>query len=86
MLLIVALVYLVAVLGLMKEQKWAALLVIAVSIVNRVVAVFLYQFNEAFYFWVAWTIILVVVASLDYLKLQQSRNPKLQHQHLLKPK
>jgi hypothetical protein len=68
-LLIVALAYIAALFGLLKEQKWAAMLIIAISVVNRVIAVFLFQFSAAFFFWLAWTVILVVTAFLDYRKL-----------------
>ncbi len=70
-LLIVALAYLAALFGLLKEQKWATLLVVMISIVNRVIAVFLYQFSAAFFFWAAWTVILVTIGYLDYRKLEK---------------
>ena len=68
-LLVVALIYLASAYGLLKKQTWAPLLVIAISVANRALAAFLYLFSEAFYFWLVWTIVLVVVASLDYRKL-----------------
>lgn len=66
---IVAIIYIASILGLLKKQKWGPLLVIAISIANRVIAVFLYQFNEFFFVWFAWTIILLVVAFLDFRKI-----------------
>jgi hypothetical protein len=54
---------------LLKNQSWALLLVIGVSLINRVIAYFLYQFSEAFYFWAVWTVILVIFAYLDYRRL-----------------
>jgi hypothetical protein len=71
---IVAVAYLVALFGLLKKQKWGALAVIAISIANRVAAVFLYEVSAAFAFWAVWTIILVVLAYLDYRKF--SVNPQ----------
>ncbi len=68
-LLVVALIYIASAYGLLKKQTWAPLLVIAISVANRTLAAFLYLFSEAFFFWLVWTIILVVVASLDYRKL-----------------
>jgi uncharacterized membrane protein len=67
---IVALVYAAALFGLFKKQTWAPLLIIVISIVNRVIAVFLYEFNEAFYVWLVWTIILIALAYLDLRKLR----------------
>ncbi len=68
-LLVVAFIYLASLYGLLEKKAWAPLLVIAISIANRTLAMFLYLYSEAFYFWLVWTIILVVVASLDYRKL-----------------
>jgi hypothetical protein len=66
---VVSIVYIAALYGLLKRRKWAALLVIAISIVNRLLALLLFAVNEAFAFWGIWTVILVVVAFLDYRKL-----------------
>ena len=69
----VAVVYAVALFGLLRKQKWGALAVIGISVVNRVFAVFLYEMNAAFALWGVWTVILVAVAHLDWRKL--SANP-----------
>jgi hypothetical protein len=69
---IVALAYAATLFGLFKKQTWAPLLIIVISVVNRVIGVFLYEFNEAFYIWLVWTIILVALAYLDFRKLQRS--------------
>jgi len=45
-------------------------LVIAISVVNRVFAIILYQFSFAFIFWAIWTIILVAVSYLDWQKMK----------------
>jgi len=71
----VAVTYMAAMVGLLRRQKWGALLVIAISIVNRTIALFLYEFSAAFYVWFAWTILLVVVAYLDYHRLTKQRYP-----------
>jgi hypothetical protein len=78
-LLVVAAVYAVALFGLMKRKTWGPLLVIAISIVNRVLAVFLYELSPAFAFWGVWTVILVVVAYLDYRQLtaKKTEQPQL---------
>ncbi|MFB3889872.1 MAG: hypothetical protein ACE14S_10310 [Candidatus Bathyarchaeia archaeon] len=76
LLLIVAVVYAVAAYGLLRRQKWGALVVIAISVVNRVIAVFLFELNPAFAFWAVWTVVLVTLAALDYRKLtRQTAQP-----------
>jgi hypothetical protein len=69
-LLVVAIVYTVALFGLMKKRVWAPLLVIAISIANRALALPLYFISPAFAFWAVWTIILVVLSYLDWKKLK----------------
>lgn len=69
-LLVIAAAYAISLQGLLKKMVWAPLLVIAVSIVNRALAVGLYLVSFAFVFWVIWTVILVVVAYLDYRKMK----------------
>ena len=66
---VVAVVYIVALFGLMKRRLWAPLLVIAISVANRALAGFMFELNESFAFFGVWTVILVVVAYLDYRKL-----------------
>ena len=71
-LLVVAVVYGAALFGLLKGQKWGPLLVIAISVANRVLAVFLYFISPAFAFWGVWTAILVALAGLDYIKFKSA--------------
>jgi hypothetical protein len=68
-LLAVAAVYIASLFGLTKKLKWAPLLVISVSVVNRLLALVVFAISAALAFWAVWTIILVVVAFLDYRKL-----------------
>ena len=70
-LLVVAAVYSVSLFGLRKKMLWAPLLVIVISIVNRAIAIGLYLLSFAFLFWAAWTVILVIVASLDYRSMKR---------------
>jgi len=70
---IVAIVYIVSLFGLMKKLKWAPFLIIAISVANRAIAVFLHQISFAFIFWAVWTAILVVVSYLDYRKMKAPR-------------
>jgi hypothetical protein len=69
-LLVISVVYMVSLYGLLKNMKWAQLLVIALSVANRSLAIFLYQISVAFVFWAIWTLILVVVSYLDYKKIK----------------
>jgi hypothetical protein len=69
-LLVVSLVYIVALFGLLKKMVWAPLLVIAISIANRALALPLYFISPAFAFWAVWTVILVIVSYLDWRKLK----------------
>lgn len=66
---IIAIIYIASIPGLLKKLRWAPLLVIAISIANRALAIFLYLFNEFFFVWFAWTIILLLVAYLDFRKI-----------------
>jgi hypothetical protein len=70
-LLVVSAIYGVALFGLLKKLAWAPLLVIAVSIANRIIALPLYFISPAFAFWAVWTVILVVVSYLDWKKLKK---------------
>lgn len=69
-LLVVSVVYAVALFGLLKKMLWAPLLVIAISIANRALALPLYFISPAFAFWAVWTVILVVLSYLDWKKLK----------------
>jgi hypothetical protein len=69
-LLVVSAVYAAALFGLLKKMAWAPLLVIAISVANRVIALPLYFISAAFAFWAVWTVILVVVSYLDWKKLK----------------
>lgn len=69
-LLVVAVIYAVGLFGLMKRRLWAPLLIIAISVANRALALVLYQISVAFTFWLVWTIILVVVSYLDWRKMK----------------
>jgi hypothetical protein len=69
-LLVVAVVYIVALFGLLRKMAWAPLLVIAISIANRIMALPLYFISPAFAFWAVWTSILVAVSYLDWKKLK----------------
>ncbi len=62
-LLAYAVVYAIAVFGLLGKLKWAPPLVIAVSIVNRVLALgVIFELNFAFLIWSAWKLVIIALA------------------------
>lgn len=70
LLLAVAAVYAYSLWGLLKKQKQAPFIVMGVSVANRVIALFIFAISVAFAFWAVWTVILVVVAYLDWRKMK----------------
>ncbi len=64
--------YAIALFGLYRKQKWAPLLVIAVSVANRAFSVAIFQATYPIFY--AWTGTLIFVALLDYWLL--SKPPK----------
>ncbi len=58
-----AVVYAVSVFGLLSKLKWAPPLVIAVSVVNRVLALgVIFEPNVAFLIWSAWKVVMIALA------------------------
>jgi hypothetical protein len=75
-LIVVAAVYVSGLYGLVKRKLWAPLLIIAISIANRVLALFLYLISPAFAFWAVWTVILVVLSYLVWRNMKKIKaNP-----------
>ena len=68
-LLVVAVIYIVALFGLMKKIKWAPKLIIAISVANRVLALVLYFISPAFAFWAVWTFILIALSYFEWRKM-----------------
>ena len=58
-----AVVYAVSVFGLLSKLKWAPPLVIAVSVVNRALALgVIFEPNVAFLIWSAWKLVIISLA------------------------
>ncbi len=58
-----AVVYAVSVFGLLSKLKWAPPLVIAVSVVNRVLALgVIFEPNVAWLIWSAWKLVIIALA------------------------
>jgi hypothetical protein len=72
-LLVVALVYIIALYGLMKQMKWAPKLIIVITVVNRGLALILYFISPAFVFWAVWSIILIALAYFDWRKMNTAK-------------
>ena len=68
-LLVVAIIFIVALFGLLKRMKWAPKLIIAISVANRALALVLYLISPAFAFWAAWSIILIALSYFDWRKM-----------------
>jgi hypothetical protein len=75
-LLVVSVVYIVALFGLLKRKIWAPKLIIAISVVNRGLAILLYYISPAFAFWGVWSIILIAVAYLDWSNMHKTTVPQ----------
>jgi hypothetical protein len=58
-----AVVYAVSVFGLLRKLKWALPLVIAVSVVNRALALgIIFEPNVAWVIWSAWKLVIIALA------------------------
>ena len=58
-----AVVYAVSVFGLLRKLKWAPILVIAVSVLNRALALgVIFEPNVAWLIWSAWKLVIVAFA------------------------
>jgi hypothetical protein len=68
-LLVVAVVYSIALYGLMKQMKWAPQLIVVITVVNRALALLIYFISPAFVFWAFWSIILIAIAYFDWRKM-----------------
>ena len=72
-LLVVAVVYIIAFYGLMKQMKWATQLIIVITVVNRALALILYFVSPAFVFWAVWSITLIALAYFDWSKMNTTK-------------
>jgi uncharacterized membrane protein YoaK (UPF0700 family) len=73
-LLLVSVLYIVALYGLLRRKMWAPKIVIAISVVNRALALVLYFISPAFAFWAVWSIILIAVSYFDWSKMNKATN------------
>ena len=54
--------YAIAAFGLFRKTKWAPLLIIAVTIVDRALALVIFQLNIGFLTWSVWKIVMISLA------------------------
>jgi hypothetical protein len=75
-LIVVAAIYAAGLYSLIKRKLWSPLLIIAISVANRALALVLYLISPAFAFWAVWTVILVVLSYLVWQKMKKAKaNP-----------
>jgi hypothetical protein len=57
-----ATVYAVAAFGLFRKSVWASLLIIEISVVDRALALVIFQLNLGFLIWSVWKIVMISLA------------------------
>ena len=57
-----ATVYAIAAFGLLRKSKWAPLLIIEISILDRALALVIFQLNLGFLIWTVWKIVMITLA------------------------
>ncbi len=60
--LVYAMVYAIAAFGLFRKSNWASLLIIEISIVDRALALVIFQLNLGFLIWSVWKIVMISLA------------------------
>jgi hypothetical protein len=55
-------VYAVSAYGLLRKAKWALPTIIAVSVVDRALALVIFDMNFGFALWTTWKIVIVTLA------------------------
>ncbi len=57
-----ATVYAISAFGLFKKSKWAPPLIIGISVVDRALALLIFQLNLGFLIWSVWKIVMISLA------------------------
>jgi len=57
-----ATVYAIGAFGLFRKSKWAPLLIVEISIVDRALALVIFQLNLGFLIWSVWKIVMISLA------------------------
>ena len=66
---VVAVLNIVALISLKMKMKWGPLLVIAITIPNRILGFFHFEVAAGQVLFIGWTVILIIFALLDYRQL-----------------
>ena len=59
----------IAFIGILRKSKWGSLLVIAVSIPNRILGLFLFEMPASTGLFAIWTALLVIFAYINYREI-----------------
>ena len=70
---VVAVLNVVALISLKMKIKWGPILVIAITIPNRILGFFHFEVSAGQVIFIAWSVILVVFALLDYKQLTKKQ-------------
>jgi hypothetical protein len=70
---VVAVLNIVAIISLKMKIKWGPILVIAITIPNRILGFFHFEVSVGQVIFIAWSVILVVFALLDYKQLTKKQ-------------
>jgi hypothetical protein len=66
---VVAVLNIVAIISLKMKMKWGPILVIAITIPNRILGFFHFEVTAGQVIFIGWSVILVIFALLDYKQL-----------------
>jgi hypothetical protein len=66
---VAAVLNIVALIGVLRKSKWGSLLVIAVSIPNRIIGLFIFETPATTGIFAIWTALLVIFAYMNYREI-----------------
>jgi len=66
---VVAILNIGALISIRKKMKWGPLLVIAITIPNRIIGYFHFELDAGQAIFIGWSTILIIFALLDYMQL-----------------
>ena len=66
---IVAVLTIIALIGIRKKMKWGPLLIIVITVSNRIIGFFHFEVAVGQIIFIGWSVILIVFAILDYMQL-----------------
>ena len=69
---IIAVLNVVALLGIRMKSKWGPLLVIAITVPNRILGFLHFEISAGQGLFIAWSTVLIIFALLDYMQLSKT--------------